>query len=366
MILADYYNTAGDKRYELSNHLGNVLVVVNDKKLPGAASGTIPYYNSDIASYSDYDPFGMPLPYRQHDAPAYRYGFQGQEKDDEIKGEGNSLNYTFRMHDPRVGRFFAVDPLEKKYPWNSAYAFSENRVIDGVELEGLEYASCSQILNHKGFYEPAYLHAINDSDLLSAQASGYVFKMGFTNYLPKKFIDIYTGSNGGILHLSDKETADLHVSPVSISGGTNTRTFAKERADFNAALKSIEKGESKKVNLSVSAKANNQGTLGRFNVFFEGILTKTGDNKWVFNGTMQFKDDWDFDQKKIGTRSPDAEAKTGIARKYLTGKPFSIESPIYKVRETETDPAIDWFKDKDKSTIKAVDMPQGVTDNLSK
>ncbi len=42
------------------------------------------------------------------------------------------------MHDPRIGRFFAVDPLAPKYPHNSPYAFSENRLIDGVELEGLE------------------------------------------------------------------------------------------------------------------------------------------------------------------------------------------------------------------------------------
>jgi hypothetical protein len=42
------------------------------------------------------------------------------------------------MHDPRVGRFFAIDPLFRKYPYNSPYAFSENRVIDGKELEGLE------------------------------------------------------------------------------------------------------------------------------------------------------------------------------------------------------------------------------------
>ena len=67
--------------------------------------------------------------------------FQGQEKDNEIKGIGNSINYKFRMYDPRIGRFFAVDPLTAKYPWNSPYAFSENRVIDGVELEGLEYIS---------------------------------------------------------------------------------------------------------------------------------------------------------------------------------------------------------------------------------
>ena len=70
---------------------------------------------------------------------AYRYGFQGQEKDDEIKGEGKSVNYKFRMHDSRVGRFFTVDPLARKYAYNSPFAFSENRVVDGIELEGLEY-----------------------------------------------------------------------------------------------------------------------------------------------------------------------------------------------------------------------------------
>ena len=42
------------------------------------------------------------------------------------------------MHDPRAGRFFTVDPLTKQYPWNSSYAFSENNVIQYIELEGLE------------------------------------------------------------------------------------------------------------------------------------------------------------------------------------------------------------------------------------
>ena len=69
----------------------------------------------------------------------HRYGFQGQESDNEVKGEGNnSLNFKYRMHDPRIGRFFAVDPLAYKYVYNSPYAFSENRVIDAFELEGLE------------------------------------------------------------------------------------------------------------------------------------------------------------------------------------------------------------------------------------
>jgi hypothetical protein len=58
--------------------------------------------------------------------------------DDEVKGEGNSVNYKYRMHDSRLGRFFAIDPLFKDYPWNSPYAFSENSLINAVELEGLE------------------------------------------------------------------------------------------------------------------------------------------------------------------------------------------------------------------------------------
>ncbi len=67
-----------------------------------------------------------------------RYLYQGQEMDNEVKGEGNSVNYKYRMHDPRIGRFFAIDPLAFEYSYNSPYAFSENRVIDAFELEGLE------------------------------------------------------------------------------------------------------------------------------------------------------------------------------------------------------------------------------------
>ena len=79
------------------------------------------------------------MPNRNGQSDDYRYGFQGQEMDDEIRnGKGNSVNYKYRMHDARIGRFFAVDPITSNYPWNSPYAFSENRVVDGIELEGLE------------------------------------------------------------------------------------------------------------------------------------------------------------------------------------------------------------------------------------
>jgi len=80
----------------------------------------------------------MYSPNRHESSNSYRYGFQGQELDNEIKGEGNSINYKYRMHDPRIGRFFAVDPLTSKYPHYTPYSFSGNKVIHAIELEGLE------------------------------------------------------------------------------------------------------------------------------------------------------------------------------------------------------------------------------------
>lgn len=37
-----------------------------------------------------------------------------------------------------------MNPLFREYPYNSPYAFSENRVIDGIELEGLEYLNYNE------------------------------------------------------------------------------------------------------------------------------------------------------------------------------------------------------------------------------
>jgi RHS repeat-associated protein len=74
--------------------------------------------------------------FKTHD----RYLFQGQEMDNEVKGDGNSVNYKYRMHDSRLGRFFAIDPMSNTFPFYSPYAFSGNRLIDKIEMEGLQPA----------------------------------------------------------------------------------------------------------------------------------------------------------------------------------------------------------------------------------
>ncbi|MFM9911469.1 MAG: RHS repeat domain-containing protein [Chitinophagaceae bacterium] len=82
----------------------------------------------------------MKMPGRTYTAPSttYRYGFNGKEEDDEVKGDGNQQDYGMRIYDPRLGRFFSVDPLTHEYPELTPYQFASNRPIVEVDLDGLE------------------------------------------------------------------------------------------------------------------------------------------------------------------------------------------------------------------------------------
>lgn len=80
----------------------------------------------------------MQMPGRNASTGDYRYGFQGQETDNEITGSESHIAFKYRIHDARLGRFLSLDPLAPDYPHNSPYAFSENLVISHIELEGAE------------------------------------------------------------------------------------------------------------------------------------------------------------------------------------------------------------------------------------
>jgi len=66
----------------------------------------------------------------------YRFGFNGMEKDNELKGLGNSLDFTARMYDSRLGRFLSLDPLYKKFPSESNYSFAGNNPIFNIDRDG--------------------------------------------------------------------------------------------------------------------------------------------------------------------------------------------------------------------------------------
>ena len=69
---------------------------------------------------------------------SYRYGFNGKENDNEVKGNGNQQDYGMRIYDPRLGKFLSVDPITKNYPGLTPYQFASNTPIQAIDLDGLE------------------------------------------------------------------------------------------------------------------------------------------------------------------------------------------------------------------------------------
>ena len=89
-----------------------------------------------IRNSTDYSPFGVELDGRTVSLEGYRYGYQGSEKDNEFKGEGNSYTTEFRQLDPRLGRWLSVDPLFAKFPSKSPYVGIDNNPIYLIDVNG--------------------------------------------------------------------------------------------------------------------------------------------------------------------------------------------------------------------------------------
>ena len=130
----------GDRQYELTNHLGNVLATVADRKAISSSVGlALSGAEGEVLTANDYYPGGMLMPSRNYNYnDFYRYKHQSQESDDEIAGNGSNYFYKYRMSDSRLNRFWSVDPLTYGYQEISPYSFSENILINSIEREGLE------------------------------------------------------------------------------------------------------------------------------------------------------------------------------------------------------------------------------------
>ncbi|MGY6562856.1 MAG: hypothetical protein ACXITV_12210 [Luteibaculaceae bacterium] len=123
----------GYKQYELSNHLGNVLTTISDKKGYNLQSD---YYVAEILSAQDYYPGGMLQPGRQYNPDSYRYGAGTQEMVNEVKGVGNHYTAQYWEMDPRLNRRWNTDPIVKFH--ESPYATFANNPIWFVDPNGAD------------------------------------------------------------------------------------------------------------------------------------------------------------------------------------------------------------------------------------
>jgi RHS repeat-associated protein len=122
--------------YQYKDHLGNVRLSYGDGNNDGVVN------SSEIVEENNYYPFGLKHKGYNNiigsfgDATAQKYKFNGKELQDEL-GLGIYF-FKFRTYDPALGRFWQIDPLAGTYAHNSTYAFAENNVSSGTDLEGLE------------------------------------------------------------------------------------------------------------------------------------------------------------------------------------------------------------------------------------
>ena len=67
---------------------------------------------------------------RSYSSSAYKFGFNGKEKDNEINVDGGSYDFGARIYDGRLGRWLSLDPMQEKYPSLNPYNFcAENPIF---------------------------------------------------------------------------------------------------------------------------------------------------------------------------------------------------------------------------------------------
>jgi RHS repeat-associated protein len=345
----------GRKVYELSDLTGNILLTISDRKyLEGGR------YKPTILSANRYDAFGMVQ--AGFDSGYYRFGFQGMEKDNLVKGAGNDYTTDFRQYDPRLGRWMSVDVLSSQFPSISPYAFAGNNPISYIDGDGQQVVDVGSALGSAigqqiddgickagGFAtgnitELAYIHEFSD-----------IF---WEDNISQTLIERYSSCSGEAYVLTSSEMEAIHAIRGGIKGSLGlvaykndgyNKKLDKSQLHLSEALSKLKPGESVTYTDRVFSVANTNGTLGRFYIVFEGKLTKDAKdpNAWSFEGTMEFTDRWDFiTDPKAESRGSSGEFLTSFGKNVLFGRGFLVRSEKVKVKQNSKDDFVDWFINK--------------------
>jgi len=207
------------KRYELADHLGNVSTVVTGRLLDGAGAGSAK--QAEVVSAQGYEPGGSLLPGRNYSSDAYRFGFGGQLKDNEVYGsEGTSYTAEFWQYDSRTGRRWNLDP--KPNLSISPYAtFALNPILVN-DANG----DTIHVTTGKG----AYMFSLDNGQCeIQTMTASDVYKLGTQwfepladNYMPISAISSEITCMSEIKHFTWDQVAafaETNRAPISFAGG---------------------------------------------------------------------------------------------------------------------------------------------------
>jgi RHS repeat-associated protein len=170
------------------------------------------FRNGFNAVYSS--PFGVELKGRnlkKNNAKNYRFGFQGQEGDDQIKGDGNSYDFGARIYDSRLGRWLSPDDFEPSYPALSSFVSMNNSPLFLIDNNGdfiqypykdevfaRSFSSVYQDLNRKSGVAELFRPKISTifyETSAGGRVSGAIIKGGINKMLARRMIRILNKKN---------------------------------------------------------------------------------------------------------------------------------------------------------------------------
>ncbi len=131
---------AGQPQFKIADHLGNTVVLFEDKDNSGTISTIIPQdpENAEVVQRNLYYPFGMQLEgtWKHLTTPQMNYTYNNKEWENDL-GLG-WLFYGFRCADPAIGRFTGVDPIADQFASLSPFNYASNNPVLNIDLHGLQ------------------------------------------------------------------------------------------------------------------------------------------------------------------------------------------------------------------------------------
>ena len=112
------------RKYELTDHLGNVRVVIADQRMAVADSSgqVVAYYKPKVVGIYDYYPYG----WVKIRTAAYSFGANGGSLVEGWDSSGGTYYTLFRLLDTRLGRWWQVEPRCYGYAMISSYVINNS------------------------------------------------------------------------------------------------------------------------------------------------------------------------------------------------------------------------------------------------
>ena len=209
-----YTRTLGQKLFELTDHLSNVRTVVSDRKIAICDNDTVKAWAPSIMSANDYYPFHSSL--RSYEAGAgYRYGGSGgQEKDNEIYGEGNSYTAEYWQYDARVVTRWNMDP--KGTQGGSPYSVFANNPIAFTDIKG----DTSEIFDLSGNHLGRINDQLNNEVIFIDKDLYGIYESGTLNFENDDKASTFLRENAYGRITSNSARRFLHYLGGSVQDGT--------------------------------------------------------------------------------------------------------------------------------------------------